>query len=76
MSALSSDFTLVSPSAAVSGDHTFSISSQATGRYVLIWLTKLPKLLKTPNGAPAGNTYYEGQIYNVVVRGNAGSGSS
>ena len=75
-SALSSDFTLVSPSVAVSGDHTFSISSQATGRYVLIWLTKLPKLLKTPNGAPAGNTYYEGQIYNVVVRGNAGSGSS
>jgi serine/threonine protein kinase len=75
-SALSSDFTLVSPAVSVSGDHTFAASSQASGRYVLIWLTKLPKLLKAPNGVPSGNTYYEGQIYNVVARGNAGSGSS
>jgi serine/threonine protein kinase len=71
-----SDFTLVSAAAAVSGDHKFPVNSQATGRYVLIWLTNLPKLPKTPAGAPAGNTYYEGQIYNVVVRGSAGSGNS
>jgi hypothetical protein len=71
-----SNFTLVSPSASVSGDHTFPVSSHATGRYVLIWLTSLPKLLKTPNGAPSGNTYYEGRIYNVVVRGSGASGSS
>jgi hypothetical protein len=71
-----SNFTLVSPAAAVSGDHKFPVSSQATGQYVLIWLTNLPKLLKTPAGAPAGNTYYEGQIYNVVVRGSAASGNS
>jgi hypothetical protein len=71
-----SNFTLVSPSASVSGDHKFSVSSQATGQYVLIWLTSLPKLPKTPPGAPGGNTYYEGQIYNVVVTGSAASGNS
>jgi hypothetical protein len=71
-----SNFTLVSPSVSVSGDHKFPVSSQATGQYVLIWLTSLPKLPKTPPGAPAGNTYYEGQIYNVVVTGSAASGSS
>lgn len=71
-----SNFTLVSPLASASGDHKFPVSSQATGRYVLIWLTSLPQLSKTPPGAPAGNTYYEGRIYNVVVRGSAVSGSS
>jgi hypothetical protein len=70
------NFTLVSPSVSASGDHKFPVSSQATGRYVLIWLTSLPKLSETPQGAPAGNTYYEGQIYNVVVRGSAASGNS
>ena len=71
-----SGFTLVSPSVAVSGDHNFPVSSQATGRYVLIWLTSLPQLSKAPAGAPPGHTYFEGQIYNVVVRGSAVSGSS
>jgi hypothetical protein len=71
-----SGFTLVSPSAAVSGDHKFPVSSQATGRYVLIWLTSLPQLAKAPASAPAGHTYFEAQIYNAVVRGNAVSGSS
>jgi len=71
-----SDFTLVSPSVASTGDHKFDVSSQATGRYVLIWLTSLPKLAKTPPGQSASNTYYEGQVYNVVVRGSVVSGSS
>ena len=71
-----SDFTLVSPSVSASGDHTFPVSSQATGRYVLLWLTSLPKLSKTPQGAAGGNTYYEGQVYNVVVRGSSVSGTS
>jgi serine/threonine protein kinase len=71
-----SNFTLVSPSASASGDHKFPVSSKATGRYVLIWLTSLPRLAKTPQGAPPGNTYFEGQIYNVVVRGSAVSGTS
>lgn len=71
-----SNFTLVSPSASASGNHKFAVNSQATGRYVLIWLTSLPELSKTPPGAPAGNTYYEGRIYNVVVRGSVVSGNS
>ena len=66
-----SNFTGVSPAASVSGDHVFPVSSAATGRYVLIWLTSLPPLKNAPAGAPAGNTYYEGQIYNVVVHGTA-----
>ena len=71
-----SNFTLVSPSVSVSGDHKFPVSSQATGRYVLIWLTNLPKLPTTPPGAQGGSAYYEGQIFNVVVSGSAVSGSS
>ena len=71
-----SNFKLVSPSVSVTGDHKFPVSSQDTGRYILIWLTNLPKLLKAPQGAPPTNTYYEGQIFNVVVSGNAGSGNS
>jgi serine/threonine protein kinase len=71
-----SNFTPVSPSASASGDHKYPVSSTATGRYVLIWLTSLPPLPKTPAGQSPSNTYYEGEIYNVVVRGNAASGNS
>jgi serine/threonine protein kinase len=71
-----SGFTLVSPPAATTGDHKFPVSSQATGRYVLIWLTSLPQLQKPPPGQSSSNTYYEGQVYNVVVRGSAASGNS
>lgn len=70
------NFTLVSPSASASGDHKYPVSSSATGRYVLIWLTSLPPLQKVPAGQSPSNTYYEGQIYNVVVRGSAASGNS
>jgi putative peptidoglycan lipid II flippase len=71
-----SGFTLVSPSVSATGDHKFAVSSQATGRYVLIWLTSLPQLPKTPAGQSPSNTYYEGQVFNVVVRGSAASGNS
>jgi len=71
-----SNFTLVSPSASASGDHKFPVTSQATGRYVLIWLTSVPQLPKTPSGMSSAHTYFEGQIYNVVIRGSAVSGSS
>jgi serine/threonine protein kinase len=71
-----SNFKIASPTVSVSGDHTFPVSGSATGRYVLIWITNLPKLPSTPAGAPAGNTYYEAQISNVVVRGSAVSGNS
>jgi hypothetical protein len=70
-SALGSSFTQVSPSASASGTYDFPVSSTATGRYVLIWLTSLPQLPKAPPGAPAGHNYFEAMIYNVVVRGSA-----
>jgi len=71
-----SNFTLVSPSASASGDHNFPVTSQATGRYVLIWLTSVPQLPKTPSGMSSAHTYFEGQVYNVVIRGSAVSGNS
>jgi hypothetical protein len=71
-----SNFTQVSPSVSASGDHKFPVSSQATGRYVLIWLTSVPQLQKTPTGMSPAHTYFQGQIYNVVVHGSAVSGSS
>jgi putative peptidoglycan lipid II flippase len=71
-----SNFTQVSTSVSAAGDHKFPVSSQATGRYVLIWITSLPQLTKAPAGAPAAHAYYEAQIYNVVVSGSAVSGSS
>ncbi len=70
------NFHLVSPDVTAVGQHVFSVSSTQTGRYVLIWLTKLPKLSKKPAGVPQESAYYQGQIYNVVVRGSAVSGSS
>jgi hypothetical protein len=64
------NFTLVSPSATASGKHDYAVSSQATGRYVLIWLTSLPPMQHPPAGS-AGQKYYMGLVYNVVVRGTA-----
>jgi hypothetical protein len=70
------NFKIASPAVSVTGDHKFPVSSQDTGRYVLIWLTSLPKLPNAPQGLPQNNTYYEGQIFNVVVHGSAVSGNS
>jgi hypothetical protein len=66
-SALSS-FAKVASSTTAHGSTTFDISSTTTGRYVLIWVTRLPPL------AGSGNQY-EAQIYNVAVRGSAASQS-
>ena len=66
-SALSS-FTKVAASTTAHGTTTFNVSSRTTGRYVLIWMTRLPPL------AGSGNQY-QAQIYNVVVRGPASSQS-
>ena len=60
-SALSS-FTVLQSSTAGRDTTTLNVTSNATGRYVLIWLTYLPPLTGSPN-------QYEAQIYNVVVRG-------
>jgi hypothetical protein len=61
-------FTKVASSANASGSTTFNVSSNTAGRYVLIWITRLP-----PLAGASGR--YEAQIYNVVVRGAAVSQS-
>jgi hypothetical protein len=69
-----SDFTRVSGLASATGKHTFQVSSDATGQYVLIWLTSLPTAINPPSsvvGQANGQTIYEGLIYDVVVRGTA-----
>jgi hypothetical protein len=63
------NFTLVSPSAAAAGNHVYNVSSQATGQYLLIWLTNLPP----QQGGPPNQ--YQARIYNIVVRGAAVSGA-
>jgi hypothetical protein len=63
-------YTKVATGTHVSGDYKYSVTSKATGRYVLIWLTSLPPA--TPgSGAPAGK--FIGMIYEVTVRGTAAS---
>jgi len=72
-SALSS-FQLVSGLVSATGKHTFPVSSDATGRYVLIWLTSLPVAQNPSSSIVAqakGQKIYEGLIYDVVVRGTA-----
>ncbi len=69
-----SSFTPVSGPASASGNHTFDVNTNATGRYVLIWLTSLPVAQNPPAAILAqahGQKVYQGLIYNVVVRGTA-----
>ncbi len=61
-------FTEVASSTSAHGSTAFNVSSNTTGRYVLIWITRLPPLTGS-----AGE--YEAQIYNVVVHGPAASQS-
>jgi len=63
-----STFTQVQSSDSAAGSTTFDVSSHATGRYVLIWITYLPRLAGSPN-------HYEAMIYNVVVHGSSVSQS-
>jgi len=58
------NFKLVAPSARVSGNHAYKTSSDASGRYVLIWITSLPPMAGSPGK-------YQAQIFNIVVRGTA-----
>ncbi len=61
-------FTRVASSNAAVGSVTFNVTRAATGRYVLIWITYLPRL------AGAANEY-EAQIYNVILHGSVASQS-
>ena len=63
-STLSSFTTVASANNVPGGDYTFHASGSATGRYVLIWFTRLPPR------AHAGNEF-EAQIFNIVVRGSS-----
>jgi len=46
----------------VFGTKTFTARRAATGRYLVIWFTKLPPLAGSPNK-------YMAQVFNVVIRG-------
>jgi serine/threonine protein kinase len=54
--------TMVAQRTGVSGNVMFPVTSKASGRYVLIWFTKLPLM--------AGQTNkYQADIYNIIVKG-------
>jgi F5/8 type C domain len=56
-------FTQVQTSDTAVGTTTFNVTSNATGRYVLIWITDLPPLAGSPNR-------FEAMIYDIVVHGS------
>jgi serine/threonine protein kinase len=66
-----SQFTTVARGTGLSGAYTFRTSSSATGRYVLVWFTKLPPMA----GAPRGQHRFQGEIFNIIVRGTASTAS-
>lgn len=54
--------TTVAEASDVSGTVTFRISGSGAGRFLVIWLTKLPP-------KPGGGHWFMAAVYNVVVRG-------
>jgi hypothetical protein len=46
------------------GTYTFRIQRQATGRYLVIWFTRLPP-------RPGSTGKYEAQVFNVAIRGTS-----
>jgi F5/8 type C domain len=63
-----STFTPVQTSTTATGVTTFNVTRNVTGRYVLIWITRLPPLAGTTDR-------FEAEIYNVVIHGSAVSQS-
>jgi flagellar basal body-associated protein FliL len=61
-------FTELQGSATAAGPTTFNVTKNATGRYVLIWITYLPPRVGNPS-------QYESLIYNVTLRGSVVSQS-
>jgi hypothetical protein len=55
-------FTTVARGSNLGGTHTFTAHGAATGRYVLIWFTKLPS---------NSSHQYEAEVFNVIVRGSS-----
>jgi hypothetical protein len=60
-----STFTTVARASNVGGSYTFTVHSHATGRYVLVWFTRLPPESTSSQGR------FEAKIYNIVVRGSS-----
>ena len=60
-------FTTVAAADGVGGTHTFRAARAVSGRYVLIWFTKLP---------PDGPGRFQGKIFNVVIHGSPQPGSA
>jgi serine/threonine protein kinase len=56
-------FSTVAKMSNASGTVTFPVHSTATGRYVLIWFTKLPPQ------TPGSTNRFEADVFNVVVKG-------
>jgi hypothetical protein len=54
--------TTVASAQSPTGPVTFRIKGQPTGRYLVVWFTKLPH-------SPEDNGKYEAEIFNVAVRG-------
>jgi serine/threonine protein kinase len=46
------------------GAYTFHITSKTTGRYLVIWFTRLPPM-------PGSTGKYEAQVFNVTIRGTS-----
>lgn len=57
-------FTTVARGNGLSGTYTFTAHGTATGRYVLIWFTKLPPQKAGSKGR------FEAEVFNVIVRGS------
>jgi serine/threonine protein kinase len=60
--AYANSMTTVAQQTGASGTVIFPVTSQASGRYVLIWFTKLPPMAGQANK-------YQADIYNVIVKG-------
>jgi hypothetical protein len=60
--ATANTMTTVAQADDVSGTTTFTVRNTATGRYVLIWFTRLPPLAGKHNR-------YRAEVFNIVVRG-------
>jgi serine/threonine-protein kinase len=61
-----SSFITVAERADASGTCTFPAKVKARGRYILIWLTKLPLTNTKLDGMPI----YQASVYNIVLRGS------
>jgi serine/threonine protein kinase len=64
-----SQFSTVATATDVGGTHTFTVTSTASGRYVLIWFTRLPPISAAAAGKNPADIRYRADIFNIVVRG-------